>query len=59
MAQYSKKAYANPRLNLSWYHVDIMKRRTDQNGFTLLELFVVVAALGIALLVVFFMRSGS
>lgn len=36
-----------------------MNRRSDQNGFTLLELFVVVAALIIALLVVFFMRSGA
>lgn len=36
-----------------------MKQLKDQNGFTLLELFVVVAALIIALLVVFFMRTGA
>lgn len=36
-----------------------MNRRTDQNGFTLLELFVVVVALIITLLIVFFMRSGA
>lgn len=36
-----------------------MSRRNDENGFTLLELFVVVAALIIALLVVFFIRTGA
>lgn len=36
-----------------------MKQLKDQNGFTLLELFVVIAALIIALLVVFFMRTGA
>jgi|GEM_PF-1173146 len=34
-----------------------MGKRSDQNGFTLLELFVVVMAIIIALLVVFFMRT--
>jgi type II secretory pathway pseudopilin PulG len=33
-----------------------MNKRSNQKGFTLLELFVVVAAIIIALLVVFFMR---
>ncbi len=36
-----------------------MNKRSGQNGFTLLELFVVVAAIIIALLVVFFMRAGA
>ncbi len=36
-----------------------MSNRSGQNGFTLLELFVVIAAIIIALLVVFFMRSGA
>jgi type II secretory pathway pseudopilin PulG len=36
-----------------------MRKRFDQNGFTLLELFVVVGAIIILLLVVFFMRSGA
>lgn len=35
-----------------------MKRPHDQAGFTLLELFVTVAAVIILLLVVFFMRSS-
>ena len=43
----------------AWYYTDSMSQRGDQNGFTLLELFVFVAAICIALLVVFFMRSGS
>jgi type II secretory pathway pseudopilin PulG len=36
-----------------------MRKRFSQDGFTLLELFVVVMAIIIALLVVFFMRSGG
>jgi len=36
-----------------------MRKRSSQDGFTLLELFVVVAAIVIALLVIFFMRSGN
>ena len=36
-----------------------MRPHRSQHGFTLLELFVVVAAIVIALLVVFFMRSGA
>ena len=35
-----------------------MNKRSNQDGFTLLELFVVVGAIIIALLVAFFMRSG-
>lgn len=41
------------------YHEVTMSKRSGEQGFTLLELFVVVAALVIMLLVVFFMRSGS
>jgi len=39
--------------------VDTMRKQSGQNGFTLLELFVVVGAIIILLLVVFFMRSGA
>jgi len=36
-----------------------MGKRSNEDGFTLLELFVVVIAIIILLMVVFFMRSGS
>ena len=35
-----------------------MRRPTSQAGFTLLELFVTIAAITILLLVVFFMRTA-
>ena len=37
----------------AWYHESTMNKPSGQSGFTLLELFVVVAAIIIALLVVF------
>lgn len=36
-----------------------MSKRSNEKGFTLLELFVVIVAIIIALLVVFFMRTQA
>lgn len=41
------------------YHTVIMNKRSNQQGFTLLELFVVIVCIIIALSVVFFMRYGA